>query len=161
NGLVVSYRLERVQAAGVPDFGGGEFAAHVHEHATVVLDYSKQCYVAGFRGEIGCVLVQPLTFIEVASPLGDNRQAVVAMRLAAHGSAPHRVSETLLVTTIGGFCIALFAVQSSFPSQRIGEKSKVFLVAKTADCLFVESQRHGGIATLLGFASEADQFARI
>jgi len=147
--LLVSHFLERPQAARVARLGCGELALHVHQDAAIVLDDSKQSNVAGLRGEIGCMHVQPLALIEVASALGDDGQTVVAMRLAAHGSAANGVTETLLVAAIGGFRLALLPVESAFPSQGIGEKCQVALVAEKLDRLFVKSERRRGIATLL------------
>jgi hypothetical protein len=62
------------------------------------------------------------------------------MRLAAHRAAPHGVAETLLVASIRSFCLALFPVQRALPSQRVGEKSQVSLVAEKSYRLLIETQ---------------------
>src|SRR5437868_14388259 len=84
NSFDVTSSLECTEAGGITRLGGDEVAAHVEEHATILLDHSQQANIACSAREFGGLGIESLALGKVAASLRDDGQAVESVGFGAH-----------------------------------------------------------------------------
>jgi hypothetical protein len=125
NSLMVVRALEGAETVRVTCFGGDEISAHVEKHSAVLLDHTEQADIACLTGKLSGLQVKLFALGKIAATLGDNREAIEAVRLAGDRAALLRVNQALRVTTIRSLGFPLLSVERAFPPERVGEEGKI------------------------------------
>ena len=136
-------------------------SSFARSNAPILFDHSEQSDITGYSGQRGRLRVQLFAFSKIAASLGDDREAIEAVRLAADRSALFRVYQALGVAAIGGLGFTLLTMERPLPPEGVRQKGEVLFSLKCFDRIVVKPERFCGIASSLSLAGEVDQTAHV